>query len=714
MMPGKFFVFRFEDVEVRERQFSLTKAGKVLSIEPKAFRVLLFLLHNPQKLITKDELLNAIWGDTAVTEGSLSRSIWLLRGALGDDIRSPRYIENVPTVGYRFVGKVEVSEDMHGGPAPADLPDGGGGGKGPDRSTQAPGGAIRSFRRWWLLAASVLAVCLISTSWYLHRPLPPPRISRYVQITHDGRRKWLAGVDANRLYANEITGSSIEQVPIGGGELAPIPVPVPGGPGMMLDISPDGSHLLTGTTEGGKPLGPIWNVRIQDGSYRRLGDAWDAAYSPDGSSVVYTNLEGDIWLVQTDGTGAHKLGSAAGKADFPQWSPDGGAVGFSLNNRLWEISSSGSNPHPLLPGWHASSTASGGHWTPDGELLVFTSHESTAVADQIWAIDERSGVLRQPPAEPVQLTTGPTSWSVPFPSRDGKKIFACGATLRGELSRIDPATKEIKPFLGGISADNVSFSRDGQFIAYVSFPEGVLWKANRDGSNPVQLTDPPMYVARPRWSPDGSQILFLAGSPGHIYGYTVTSEGGIPKRILPEDNGRQGDPDWSPDGKKIVFDTASSRNAETGDLRILDLDSRQVTVVPGSAGTWSPRWSPDGRYLAALSWKTSILKVFDIETQRWSALPVKGLARYPAFSRDSQYIYYIYVLYTHKSDAGIFRIPVKGGEVELVADLKDWRAGADDQLDTLDPWMDLDPTDAPLLLRDTGTEDIYALTLDEK
>ena len=96
-MASKSFVFRFDDVEVREREFSLTKAGKVLSIEPKAFRVLLFLLHNPQKLITKEELLNAIWGDTAVTEGSLSRCIWLLRGALGDDIRSPRYIETVPT-----------------------------------------------------------------------------------------------------------------------------------------------------------------------------------------------------------------------------------------------------------------------------------------------------------------------------------------------------------------------------------------------------------------------------------------------------------------------------------------------------------------------------------------------------------------------------------------------------------------------------------------
>ena len=68
MTAGKAFVFRFEDVEVRERELTLIKAGEVLPVEPKAFRVLLFLLHNPQKLITKEELLDAVWADAAVTE----------------------------------------------------------------------------------------------------------------------------------------------------------------------------------------------------------------------------------------------------------------------------------------------------------------------------------------------------------------------------------------------------------------------------------------------------------------------------------------------------------------------------------------------------------------------------------------------------------------------------------------------------------------------
>src|SRR6476620_2815759 len=113
-MANKAFVFRFADVEVREREFSMIKAGDVLPVEPKAFRVLLILLRNPQKLITKEELLNAVWGDAVVTENSLTRSVALLRRLLGDDMRSPRYIETVATVGYRFISKVEISEDNSG------------------------------------------------------------------------------------------------------------------------------------------------------------------------------------------------------------------------------------------------------------------------------------------------------------------------------------------------------------------------------------------------------------------------------------------------------------------------------------------------------------------------------------------------------------------------------------------------------------------------
>src|ERR1700719_726191 len=111
MTEHKCFVFSFADVKVREREFSIVKTGEVVAVEPKAFRVLLFLLRNPHRLITKEELLDAVWNDVAVSENSLTRSIALLRRLLGDDTHEPRYIATVPTVGYRFLCDVKVAED---------------------------------------------------------------------------------------------------------------------------------------------------------------------------------------------------------------------------------------------------------------------------------------------------------------------------------------------------------------------------------------------------------------------------------------------------------------------------------------------------------------------------------------------------------------------------------------------------------------------------
>src|ERR1700683_5600124 len=115
MTERKCLVFSFADVQVREREFSIVRNGEVLPVEPKAFRVLLFVLRNPQKLITKEELLDAVWGDTAVSENSLTRSIALLRRLLDDGTREPRYIATVPTVGYRFLcDVVAAEEDVNG------------------------------------------------------------------------------------------------------------------------------------------------------------------------------------------------------------------------------------------------------------------------------------------------------------------------------------------------------------------------------------------------------------------------------------------------------------------------------------------------------------------------------------------------------------------------------------------------------------------------
>ena len=717
-MASKSFLFRFGDVEVREREFTLAKTGEILAVEPKAFRVLLILLRNPQKLIAKEELLNAVWGDAAVTENSLTRSIALLRRLLGDDTRNPRYIETVATVGYRLVCKVEVSEDAAGILEPVGQTAANGSVEAVEVEPEArvfeavretksgplEGGGRRKLRKWLILCVSSLALVLAAAFWYLHSSLPPPRISAYTQITSDGHDKVLGGTDGSRLYFTQLSPQSVGQVSIAGGDIVPVQVAVPGLFPVLTDVSPDGSSLLAMSLEKGDPVNTIWNVRILGGSVRRLGKGYGASFSPDENLVAYYSQEHEIWLIRSDGTGAHKLASIGAPDSWPAWSPDGATIRFSSAGRIWEMSSNGSNLHRLLPGWHGEGQQFCGRWTPDGKFFVFLSIGSPSEAAQLWALDERRRLFRRAPAEPIQLTAGTIAWVNPIPSRDGKKIFAEGVTRRGQLVRLDPQTKQFQSFLGGISAEGVSFSKDGQSVAYVSYPQGILWRANRDGSNPVQLTDPPIQAFLPRWSPDGTQIVFADNNSPKDIIYEVSSQGGSPRRLIPGEDRIEEDPNWSSDGKKIVFGSGQPDYPDPkGDIRILDLVSNQVTTLPGSVGLFSPRWSPDGRFIAALPFDSRGMKIFDVATQRWSELPDKQGIGYPAWSRDSKMIYYERT----GGEGGLFRIRVLGGEAERIHDMKDWHS-------TGSGWMGLDPTGAPLMLRDIGSSDIYALTFEEK
>ncbi len=711
--------WRFGVYEVDTRRVELRRSGTPVKMREQSFLILVYLLQHAGEIVTREELRQVLWPlDTFVDfDHSLNVAIMNLRDALGDSIEKPVYIETVPRRGYRFIAPVTRAEEetrnglSHpNGDSDSPLINGTNGAQqAVPASAETP---TRHHHRGLISAVTglIFAAGLLSSAiWYLHRPLPPPRVTGYTQITHDGRKKSLAGTDGSRLYFNEMPGEasigSIAQIAISGGLTGQIPVALPSP--MLADVSPDGANLLVmPVPKEDSVTYPLWNVRILGGSTRRLGEAVVASYSPDANSVAYSTPEGDIWLVQSDGTGAHKLASVGGSVTEIVWSPDGGIIRFSRDNELWEISSSGLAPHKVLPGWPASSDPCCARWTSNGSFFLYLA------GDQIWALDERRGLFRRPPAGPIQLTTGPMSWGRPIPGKDGSRIFAEGTIPRGELSRFDSKTKLFQLFLGGISAQGVIFSKDGKSVAYVSYPEGILWKANRDGSNPVQLIDPPMQAGLPRWSPDNMQIVFQSTSPAanKPSTYVVSSEGGSPPKLVSEISELSTwQPDWSPDGRKIIF------NAIAGpvvawvnlkfDIRILDLDSRKVTTVPGSVGILGARWSPDGQYLVAGTKDEVRLMIFDFKTHQWSELAQRGVVDSPEWSRDGKFIYFR----RPRGDIGVFRIPVKGGAAEKVVDLKSWHdAGWDGK------YMGLDPTDAPLLLRDISSADVYALTLDQK
>jgi eukaryotic-like serine/threonine-protein kinase len=553
------------------------------------------------------------------------------------------------------------------------------------------------WKRW--AVAGGLAVAVIAILIYLNsRPLPQPKVSGYVQITHDGIAKYLIGTDGARLYLVESTSLRAAQVSSSGGQVASVSLPIP--TMVPLAVSPDGADLLVADEVGlTKFKGPLWALPVLGGSPRRLADTSGgaAAWSPDGKRLVYTDGS-NLHLARSDGSESHILFTAPNRVSGPAWSPDGKVIRFTVGSltdvvgALWQVAVDGKDPRPLLPGWHSPSQECCGKWTPDGKYFVFQSGAS------IWARSEQGSLFSKANAEPFQLTLGPMGFSSPLPSKDGRKLFVVGALARGELTRYDTKSATFAPFLSGISADSVSFSRDGQWVVYVSFPDGTLWKSRSDGSQRIQLTYPPFTALLPSWSPDGRQIAFEGLLPGQKWKlYIIDLNGGTPRELLPEDPSDKLDATWSADGTRIAF--GGSPADPNSSIRVIDLNSNQVSTLPGSKGLFSPHWSRDGRYLAALPFASSSLMLFDFASQKWEEI-AKINPGFANWSKNGDYIYFLREV-DHPS---VMRIRIRDRKIEQVVDLKDFH-----QAGYWSVSLGLAPDDSPLLLRDTGTQDIYAL-----
>src|SRR5580704_9430766 len=103
-------IYRFGEFLLDPARRTLSRADSPVSLTPKAFDVLLHLAQNPNRLVTKEELLKAVWGDTIVEEGNLTQYISHLRKALGDNSEDTRLIVTIARKGYQFTARVTVDE----------------------------------------------------------------------------------------------------------------------------------------------------------------------------------------------------------------------------------------------------------------------------------------------------------------------------------------------------------------------------------------------------------------------------------------------------------------------------------------------------------------------------------------------------------------------------------------------------------------------------
>ncbi len=565
--------------------------------------------------------------------------------------------------------------------------------------------------RWFWIAAALILVAVFGAAFtWLSRPLPPPRVLGTNQITHDGIAKSGVLTDGSRLYISENISlkNALAQASIADGETSGIPSPFTNP--IVTDISPDRSQLLVFDILGTETEGQAWTLSVPAGTRRRLGDIvghW-AVWSEDGGKLAFAKGS-EIYLAGADGANARKLVDVSGSANFLRFSPDGTRLRFTVftavpvsSSSLWEVHVDGTQLQPLLPNWYNPPSECCGYWTADGRYYLFISNLPNI--SNLWALREPKGLLHRHPSAPYQLTTGPMSVGFLVPSPDGKRFFADEFQPRSELIRYDLQSHQWAPYLSGISAGQVDFSRDGKWVTYVSYPDGNLWRSRIDGSERLQLTYAPLTAFLPRWSPDGTEIAFTdthAGGPWKIM--LISAEGGTPKELLSEKE-YQSDAGWSPDGKVIVFGRVPfiPGAAEKIVIQTFDPNSTKVSIVPGSENLYSPRWSPDGKYLAGMTSDSKKLLLFDFKSQKWTDwVNEPGTLGSPNWSRDSKYIYYNH---TSAEASDYRRVKIGQSRSELVVDLKNIHQSG--------YISGITPDSSPLFSRDASTDEIYSLELE--
>ncbi|HJT69836.1 MAG TPA: hypothetical protein VJ731_06525 [Terriglobales bacterium] len=556
------------------------------------------------------------------------------------------------------------------------------------------------------LAAIVLLPLVAAVS--ADHPVEPQvntlKVASVSQITHDGLSKTNLLSDGSNLYVTESPAARhvVAKVSLDTAERSVMSTDLVNVE--ALDISPDHNRLLIAAMHGGGSQNEFWSLPIANGAPERIGSlaGHDGSWSADGQQFVFGNSS-SLDLANADGTSQREIFKANGSVIAPRISPDGKHIRFTVSNAalnstsLWESGIDGSNPHALLRNWPAASNACCGNWTADGRYYIFQATQNRLTT--LWALSE-------PDADglPVQLTNGPISFGNPSLSHDNNRLWAIGVEPQGEAVSYDQQHKRFMPLLAGISATDLDYSRDGKWVTYVSLPGGELWRCRADGSSQMRLISAPERVALPRWSHDLSQIAFVRMQPGKPWRISVVSvAGGEPQDILPEDQG-QIDANWSGDGQRIMFGYVYG--SEHLSIKILDLKTHHVETVPGSEGLFSPRWSPNGRYIAALTPDFTKVMLFDFQTKKWTTWLTEpaGAVSYPVWSADSQSLYFDDLVTDEES---IRQVKVGESRTERVFKLE----GIERFPGPFGLWAGQKPNGEWMFVRDRSTQEVYQLSL---
>ena len=664
----------------------LFKHGIRLKLQGHPIQILAMLLERPGELITREEIQQKLWPNESGTfvdfAHGLNTAVRKLRQALGDEAETPQYVETLPRRGYRFVGQLSEMADLDPGwrsgirknahapditaaNATNGLP---GTVQGSSRTKRT---SFRAFIVLPLLAAVLGAALWMSRGkWRTSSPLQvvatkqitfggmvgngPTTSDNFQSIQTDGRRVY---------FATSAQTAQLRSIAITGGEETTIPTSLKDP--VILHLSPNGDYLIVRNAlgESGSTEAQLLLVATNGGAARRLGniEAQDAAFAPDGKTIVFAKGQA-LFMTDTQGAAPVKLADVAGYPFWLRWSPDGQRMRFSVQeattqkSSLWEMGPDG-KLRPLLSTWEKGQQVCCGIWTADGRNFLFLN------GVQYWYVDEHTAS----DPKPAMLTSSGLSITAAVANPIGKEIFVSAMSPKAEVFawdlKADRATllyPEVRPF-------RLVYSPSGEQVAYTKrVDQGYeLWLANVKGTD-RRLVATAWRFAMVAFSPNGKKFAFSSRQADKSWKtYWGDVEGGVWHEIPgPPEN--KVDPNWSPDGQTILFGQPPAYMAEPGVERHLytfDLRRGKTTVMQDTAGLFSPRWSPDGKYVAAMHADSKGMSVWEVTQSGWKPLFSYDVDN-PFWSQDGTWVYF-----NGAYDRSLWRARVSDRKLERVLPL---------------------------------------------
>jgi Tol biopolymer transport system component/DNA-binding winged helix-turn-helix (wHTH) protein len=654
-------IYEFGPFRLETGQRRLLRDGAPVSLTPKAFDLLVLLVRAEGRLLSKTELLDALWPDAAVEEVNLANNVSLLRKTLGDR----GYIETVPRFGYRFSGECRALAPVVPEPEPE-------------------------------LVIERRTVTRIITHEVEVQPEPAISIEA-APVASDRLLPAAPEPKKGRFLTGLILGMSLAVVVGVGFGWRFWGKKGPTGPRLPLRVIPltsdPGRETRPAFSPDGKSLAYTWDgpngdnldvyVRSLDGGpVRRVttDPATDSSpiWSPDGKRLAffrYRKIGLEVVIASLDGGPEHSLGIVT---DGISWSPDGKTLAVS------DRPTSDQPPRVFTlaveTGFKKQLAFDGGpefsdgrtRFSPDGKWVAFV--RTSPALSELYVVPATGGPTRR-----VTTNAGRVDSLDWLPDGSGL-IFSSSRSGKYQAWEVSLEGGEMVPVSGleGQCRD-VTVSPDGTRLAYQRWETDVnIFRMKISGGDPVRVTTATQTDDSPIVSPDGKRVAFMSNRTGFWEVWGINPDGTDERRITNVHGPPAGSPRWSPDGKRLVFDV---HNGQLADIYVISADGGEPTrLTTGAFRDTLPNWSADGKTIFFCSNRSGTPQLWKMPATGGEAVQLTKYGGWEAFvSPTGDRLYY-----TKGIDIlGLWSVSVEGGpetpvgKIQLQPRHRNWAVGKD-------------------------------------